>query len=213
MYVLWSHAGTVPLLCWMLSRNWHFLSSAEPRWPVEELLYMAASSRVSFFLSPVFKSFALSPLFSSSHLVLLFYLQCRCERVRPWKNIWFRKPVMKESVDWPLHLGTQWQMGLQFSAWLRGNKAHFHFLWLAAAEYSLCVSRSSWTGSISQSWTVFFWLFAGPMVKIDNYTWSNRSKQACLSESLTSHSESSVDEERKACFSCIRIFFCCFVFF
>lgn len=49
-----------------------------------------------FFLSPVFKSFALSPLFSSSHLVLLFYLQCRCERVRPWKNIWFRKPVMNK---------------------------------------------------------------------------------------------------------------------
>lgn len=79
------------------------------------------------FLCPVFTRLPLSPLFSASPLFCYFTWRCRCERVRPWKNIGFCEAVEKESIDWPLHLGTQWQMASQFSAWLRGNKAHFHF--------------------------------------------------------------------------------------
>lgn len=65
-----------------------------------------------------------------------FTWRCRCERERPWKNIWFRKLVMKESTEWPLHLVIQWQMDLQFSARLSGNKGHFHFRQEAASVQS-----------------------------------------------------------------------------
>lgn len=43
---------------------------------------------------------------------------------------------MKESTEWPLHLVIQWQMDLQFSARLSGNKEHFHFRQEAASVQS-----------------------------------------------------------------------------
>lgn len=108
------------------------------------------SSRVSFFPSHVFKSLALSPLFSLSPLVLLFLPGgAGVKGWGPWKNIRFPY-ACHEGIHWltSLHLGAQWQMGLQFSAWLRGNKAHFHFPWWQW-EYSLplwCSSRPPYFG-------------------------------------------------------------------
>lgn len=138
------------------------------------------------FLSPVFKSLALSPLFSLSPPFCYFTWRCRCERVRPWKNIWFRKLVMKESIDWPLHLGTQWQMDLQFSAWLSGNKAHFHFHREAVRVQSSSIRLFNQAARLTHIFTL---AFAALLLKIDNHSCYDLSRQTCSSASLASLSE------------------------
>lgn len=99
------------------------------KWAMLEAFTVNSSHIV--FLSLVFKTPALSPLFLSfSFSFLIFPTGCRCERVRPWNNIWFQA-WHEESIEWPLHLDTQWQMDLQFSTWLSNKKANFHFHWEA----------------------------------------------------------------------------------
>lgn len=66
-------------------------------------------------------------------------------------------------------------MGLQFSAWLRGNKAHFHFHRSAVRVQSSSNMLFSQAGALHIA-GLFSLVFAVVMVNVDDYTWYDASR-------------------------------------